>query len=82
MPLYDFIDGDTIFEKRMSIKEKEQFLIDNPNIKSYFGNGYSNIPLIDPVVLGIRRPDTGFREVLQKIHSKTPGSQLDKTTRF
>lgn len=82
MPFYDFIDGDTIFEKRMSIKEKEQFLIDNPNIKSYFGNGYSNIPLIDPVVLGIRRPDTGFREVLQKIHSKTPGSQLDKTTRF
>lgn len=82
MPLYDFTDGETVFEKRMSISEKEQYLKDNPNISSYFGTGYSNIPLIDPVALGIRRPDKGFQEVLQRIHKHTAGSKLDQTSRI
>jgi len=36
----------------------------------------------DPVRLGIRRPDNGFREVLQKIHDKTPGSTLKNNSSY
>lgn len=32
----------------------------------------------DAVRLGFTRPDQGFREVLQKVHERTAGSQLDK----
>ena len=39
MPIYDFlnIETDEIIEKRMTIAEKEQYLLDNPHIHSYFG---------------------------------------------
>ena len=36
----------------------------------------------DPVRLGIRRPDNGFKEVLQKIHDKAPGSTLKSHSSF
>ena len=36
----------------------------------------------DPVRLGIRRPDNGFKEVLQKIHDKTPGSTLKSNSSY
>lgn len=80
MPLYDFLDTKTneIFEKRMSIADKEQYLIDNPHIQSYLGN-IAGIPLIDPVRLGIRKTDAGWKEVMNKIHTRTAGSQLDKS---
>jgi putative FmdB family regulatory protein len=35
--------------------------------------------LADPMRLGLRKPDSGFREVLHKIHEKTPGSRLNQT---
>jgi putative FmdB family regulatory protein len=34
-------------------------------------------PIGDAVRLGIRRTDDGFKEVLQKIHSNNPGSNLN-----
>jgi putative FmdB family regulatory protein len=38
-------------------------------------------PMIcDPVRVGARKMDTGFKEVLQKIHSRAPGSELNKTS--
>ena len=36
----------------------------------------------DSVRLGIRRPDAGFREVLSRIHEKTPGSTLNQNANF
>lgn len=36
----------------------------------------------DPVRLGITRPDGGFKEVLQKIHDKNPGSNLNTNSRY
>lgn len=36
----------------------------------------------DPVRLGRIRPDGGFKEVLQKIHEKTPGSNLNSSSSF
>jgi hypothetical protein len=80
MPLYDFRNKDTgeIFEKFMSISAKEEYLKDNPNIESMLGMN----ALIDPVRLGVRRADNGFKEVLQRIHEKTPGSTLNKTSKY
>jgi hypothetical protein len=80
MPLYDFRNKDTgeVFEKFMSIAAKEEYLKDNPNIESMLGMN----ALIDPVRLGIRKADNGFKEVLQRIHEKTPGSTLNKTSKY
>lgn len=36
----------------------------------------------DPVRLGIRRPDGGFKEVLQKIHGSNRGSKLNTDSRY
>jgi putative FmdB family regulatory protein len=38
--------------------------------------------LVDPVRIGLRKPDSGFKEVLQKIHEKTPGSRLKDSSRY
>ena len=80
MPLYDFRNKDTgeVFEKFMSIAAKEEYLKENPNIESMLGMN----PLIDPVRLGIHKADNGFKEVLQRIHEKTPGSTLNKTSKY
>jgi hypothetical protein len=79
MPLYDFRNKQTgeTFEKMMSISAKEEYLKENPHIESLLGMP----PLIDPVRLGIRTTDAGFKEVLQRIHEKTPGSQLNKSAK-
>jgi putative FmdB family regulatory protein len=34
----------------------------------------------DPVRMGFMKPDSGMKEALQRIHEKTPGSQLDKNS--
>ena len=79
MPLYDFKNKDTgeVFEKMMSISAKEEYLAANLNVESVLG---ANM-LIDPVRLGVRKTDQGFKEVLQRIHEKTPGSQLNQSAK-
>jgi putative FmdB family regulatory protein len=38
-------------------------------------------PMIcDPVRVGARKMDSGFKEVLQKIHERAPGSELNKSS--
>lgn len=80
MPLYEFRYKDTgeVFEKMMSISSKEEYLKDNPNIESFISGAPS---MIDSVRLGVRKTDQGFKEVLQRIHEKTPGSTLNQTTK-
>lgn len=36
----------------------------------------------DTVRMGLRKPDDGFKEVLQKIHEKTPGSRLKDSSSY
>jgi len=81
MPTYDFRNKDTgeVFEKIMSIASKAEYLAENPNIEALI-TGMA--PLIDPFRLGIARPDQGFKEVLQRIHEKTAGSQLNKISKY
>lgn len=81
MPTYDFRNKDTgeVFEKIMSISAKAEYLAENPNIEALI-TGMA--PLIDPYRLGIARADQGFKEVLQRIHEKTAGSTLNKTSKY
>lgn len=81
MPTYNFRNKTTgeTFEKFMSISARELFLSENPDIESML----SGTPMMmDPVRAGVRKVDSGFKEVLKKIHDRTPGSQLHKTNSF
>jgi hypothetical protein len=80
MPTYKFRNTETgeEFEKFMGISARDEYLKEHPELEPLI-NGAPM--MMDPVALGVRRTDQGFKEVLQKIHSKTVGSVLDKTTR-
>jgi hypothetical protein len=80
MPTYNFRDKSTgeIIEKFMSMAAREEFLKDNQNYES----ALTSAPvMIDSHRLSGVKTDSGFKEVLQKIHNSTPGSVLNKTTR-
>lgn len=76
MPLYEFRDKNTgeVVTEFMKIAEKPQFLLDNPHLEAIM----STPAICDSVRIGVKKVDTGFKEVLQRIHSRTPGSQLNK----
>lgn len=80
MPTYSFRDTNTgeYFDKLMSWDNRQSFLENNPHIEPVMG-----APSIgDPVRLGVRTIDNGFREVLSKIHHSQPRSNLaDKLSR-
>lgn len=75
MPTYDFRNKETgeVFEKVMKIADKEQYLLDNPHLEQTI----TTAPAFagDHIIL---KKDTGFKEVLQRVHEKTPGSQLNQ----
>jgi len=76
MPTYTFRNKETgeTFDQFMTIASREQFLEENPNLETVI----SGAPMMmDPVRAGVRKVDNGFKEVLQKIHTRTPGSKLD-----
>ena len=81
MPLYDFEDTKTgeQFELQLKISEKDEFLKANPNLKQFIGT-----PMIVGGVDGLRKPDEGFNEVLQKIGEQNPqtpfGREVNKST--
>tara|TARA_R100000231_G_scaffold91263_1_gene68848 strand:- start:290 stop:535 length:246 start_codon:yes stop_codon:yes gene_type:complete len=74
MPTFTFRNKKTeeVFEKKLKISERESFLSDNPNLEQI----HTNINLGDPVRLGVRRTDDGFREVMSKIHENNYKSNL------
>lgn len=78
MPTYDFRNKDTgeITEVFMRISEREKYLADNPHLEQVL----LSAPQINADPIGSNQHGKAFREVLNKIHSKTPGSQLNKTT--
>ena len=76
MPTYDFRDKTTgeVFEKTMKISEKVEFLKQNPQYESVI----LGAPIIgDPIRLGIRKPDQGFREVLAKAKAAHPKGDVN-----
>jgi len=75
MPTYKFYDTVTNeeFEKFMSISSRDKYLSENPHIESRINGS----PMIgDPIRLG-RGDVGGFKEVLQNIHRRNPGSKMD-----
>ena len=81
MPTYTFRDKNTgeVFDKLMKIADREQFLLDNPNLESIIGGAPA---MGDSVRLGIRGTDSGFKEVLSKISAANYKSNLkDKLSR-
>jgi predicted nucleic acid-binding Zn ribbon protein len=78
MPTYIFRDKNTgdQFEKVMKISELDSFRAENPHLETVI-----QAPMVcDPTRVGVAKKDTGFKEVLQKIHSRAPGSVLNKTS--
>ena len=77
MPTYEFRNKETgeVTEHIMRISQREQFIKDNPHLEQTI----TSAPAFAGDHITIKK-DTGFKEVLQRIHEKTPGSQLDKTS--
>jgi hypothetical protein len=77
MPKYTFLNKETeqVEEFYFGINNYDQFVKDNPHLERYFeqGNGFA---MGDSVRLGIRKPDSGFQEVLSKIHAANYKSNL------
>ena len=76
MPTYLFKDTatDEVFEKVMKIAELDDYLAANPTHQRHYDG---RAPAMgDSVRLGLRKVDNGFKEVLQKIHERAPGSQI------
>jgi hypothetical protein len=74
MPTYTFRNKETgeTYDEIMSMSRRETYLEENPQIEQIIGS-----PAIgDPVRLGVRTIDDGFREVLSKIHNNNYRSNL------
>ena len=80
MPTYTFVNMETeqIEEHKMRMSEYDQFVKDNPNLErvilespafSYSGAAGD---------FGSKKPDDTWKEVLQRIGEKNPGSPLDE----
>jgi hypothetical protein len=76
MPTYNFRHRETgeVIERLMKIVEREEFLRDNPQYESVILGAPS---FGDPVRLGLRKPDQGFREVLQKAKAAHPLGKIN-----
>jgi putative FmdB family regulatory protein len=85
MPTYEYRckDCETEFTKFCKISEREEQK-ECPECHSLNSEKYIGVaPSIgDAVRLGITKLDVGFKEVLQKIDRKTPGSKLKNNSKF
>jgi len=79
MPTYSFRNKESgeVFDKIMRIAEREEFLSQNPNLETVITGAPA---FTGDHISAVKKYDTGFKEVLQRIHEKTPGSQLDKSS--
>ena len=85
MPTYTYecTKCNHVFDGQYTIADRETPLLEPCSSCDESGSIIKIItsPLIcDPVLMGIKKIPTGFKEVLQGIHKKYPGSQLDKST--
>lgn len=78
MPTYSFRDINTgeVFDKMLRMSERQKFLDDNPNLEQVL----LYAPQINADPIGSNQHRTAFKEVLNKIHSRTAGSVMNKTT--
>ncbi len=81
MPIYTVRNNLTgeVKDVTMKIAARDQYLLDNPDCEFIITQAPS---LGDSIRLGIKRPDNAWKEVLQKIDSRTPGSTLKDNSRY
>lgn len=74
MPTYTFehIETGKVIEKTMSISERDDFVIENPDYRQVF----TTLNIVGGVAGLTHKPDSGFQDVVQKIAEKHPGSPL------
>tara|TARA_B110000503_G_C7163142_1_gene420603 strand:- start:2407 stop:2652 length:246 start_codon:yes stop_codon:yes gene_type:complete len=79
MPTYSFKDKETgdLTIRVMKMTELDDYKKNNPNLDMVISGGA--VCRSVNIGNGINK-DGGFKEVLQNIHNRTPGSVLDKTT--
>ena len=79
MPTYSFRDKNTdeVFDVVLRMSEREQYLKDNPHLEQTITAAPA---FTGDHISAAKKYDSGFKEVLQKIHERTPGSQLNKTS--
>jgi len=77
MPTYEFRNKQTgdVTEHIMRISEREQFILDNPQLEQTI----TVAPAFAGDHISVKR-DTGFKEVLQKINERNPLNDLSKTS--
>jgi hypothetical protein len=79
MPTYVFRNKETgeQFEQIMKMSELDSFRAENPQLETVI----QAVAFGDPTKMSTTRKfDSGFKEVLQKIHERSPGSELNKTS--
>ena len=76
MPLYDFLDmeNNEVFEALFKFAEKDAFLEENPHIKQIM----LKPPMIVSGVGGVKTDD-GFQDLLKKMASEHPDSNLGRS---
>lgn len=75
MPIYNFRNNETgeEFQDMMSMSELDKYLEENKHITQML----SAPAIVDPTRVGLRKPDSGFRDVLKKIKSKHIRSNIN-----
>lgn len=75
VPNYTFKSLDTgeEFVLTMSMSEREKYLSDNPRHEQIL----VPIPLADPSRLGLRKPDSAFRDILKRAKKEHLGSKIN-----
>jgi len=78
MPTYTFRNKVTgeVKDDFMSMTAREEYLTLNPDIEVLIT---APVGFADSFKMGMKKPDSGFKEVLQKIHERVPGSKLNQT---
>jgi len=78
MPTYRFRNKETgeEFDQFMKIAELDTFREQHPHLESIM----TAPAFVGDHIDSVRKYDSGFKEVLQRVHEKTPGSQLNKTS--
>ena len=76
MPTYKFHDKNTdkIWEEMMTISESDIYMESNPHIER-IPNGYPAI--IDPMRIGMKKPDDSFRDLLRNMKKHNPRSTIN-----
>lgn len=76
MASYTFLNTktDEEFDIQMPISELDAYKASNPHLIQQFKTAPS---IADPTRLGLRKPDSGFRDVLKKVKKAHRGSTVN-----